>query len=227
MKSLSYFPFDQLGLRGNPFQTLTQSEWAALALLPASVRAAWARGDDLQIVGEKGYGKTTLLLGLAARARREGRTAAYERLPEGKRHFDMPGAAQDVFLLDEAQRLDRSGRRLLRSMPTRVQLVIGSHTDLRPELTDSGRVPTSIRLGNLEAAHLAEILQRRLRHFSRDESTGFCFTESAVAYLLSKFGANQRAMGALLYEYFPRLPAPGPIEANALATLADDLDRNN
>src|SRR5262249_26539331 len=111
----SYFPFHALGFRSNPFRALTDEEWAEIVVLPPELAAAAAeaeaRGGHLQILGDRGRGKTSALLGLAAAQRQAGKRAAYEYLPEGRDSFRTALAGLDVFLLDEAQRLNGAEQR--------------------------------------------------------------------------------------------------------------------
>src|SRR5262245_45267305 len=45
-----FFPFHAIGFQCNPFRALTDEEWAAVAVLPADLQEALARGfDHLQI----------------------------------------------------------------------------------------------------------------------------------------------------------------------------------
>lgn len=218
-----YFPFDDLGLSGNPFQSLLAEEWAQVAVLPEEVQAAWSQGGDLMVIGEKGRGKTTTLLGLARRAGEAGKRRAYERLPQGRGQFLTSATNLSVFFLDEAQRLNWRGKRQLTAIPSQVQLVIGSHTDLSPVLSRAGRRATTVLLDVLDHGQLAAILRRRLAYFSTEQPSRFQFADSAVTLLLESFGSDQRAMNGFLYEYFQRLPAPGVIEATDLRPLASQL----
>ena len=68
---------------------------------------------NLQVLGEKGYGKTTLLLYLTAQQRYAGRRVAYEWIPEDGRTFQTALTDLDCFFLDEAQRLTKKERKRL------------------------------------------------------------------------------------------------------------------
>ena len=71
-----YFPFHALGYQGNPFRAVTDDEWVALAILPDSIETV-VNHPHLQILGDKGHGKTTTLLALAARFQKQNQVVAY------------------------------------------------------------------------------------------------------------------------------------------------------
>src|SRR5574341_106883 len=105
----TFFPFHRLNLTRNPFGSLAPEEWAEIVILPREVIEAVEAGCKyFQIVGEKGRGKTSVLLGLKRLLVRKGipgAAIAYERIPEGGRHFHTALDGLEWFLLDEAQRL--------------------------------------------------------------------------------------------------------------------------
>ena len=52
-----YFPFHDLGLRANPFRTLTREEWVAVTVLPGQIsRILEGEIGHLQFRGQKGCG---------------------------------------------------------------------------------------------------------------------------------------------------------------------------
>src|SRR5512137_497992 len=75
----TYFPFHALGLQCNPFRALTDEEWGDIALLPEELLTLEPTAH-VQILGERGHGKTSLLMGLAAMGRQQHKKAAYEYL---------------------------------------------------------------------------------------------------------------------------------------------------
>ena len=213
-----YFPFHALGFHSNPFRALDDDEWAAIVLLPPALAEAAARGGHLQVLGERGRGKTSALLGLAAQWRSAGQRAAYEYLPEGRDGFKTVLAGLEVFLLDEAQRL-RGGerRRLLRAAAGGLRLVLGSHDDLTPLFARAGLPLASVRLEAGDTAHLAALLARRLDYSAlQPGQPGVTFEAGAVAFLASIFGSDLRAMERFLYEVFQDLEAPGTLTAEEL-----------
>jgi hypothetical protein len=60
-----YFPFRAIGYACNPFRALSLDEEATLAVLsPAVIAAFQGSADHVQILGEKGRGKSATLHGL-------------------------------------------------------------------------------------------------------------------------------------------------------------------
>ena len=214
----TYFPFHQLGLRANPFRALEDDEWAAIAVLPEAALRAAGQGGHLQVLGERGRGKTTTLLGLQARLRQAGQRTAYEYVPEGQNTFQAALAGSDVFLLDEAQRLTRNERnRLLGAARAGLRLMLGSHDDLEPLFAAAGLRLGSLRLENEGRAHLEAVLVRRVAFFALTPvAPGVTFEPGAVDYLHVQFGTDLRASERFLYEVFQTLTRPGPISAEQL-----------
>ena len=149
-----FFHFPHIGYRRNPFGALTDEEWMAIAVMPPTIEGILAAGfEHLQILGPMGIGKSTTLLALQAEfqnqnlqckdaeaQRKESVESAksavekitYEYLPEGQRHFVTDTSELDLFLLDEAQRLNWWQRRKLLKAASHLQLVFSSHEDLAP-----------------------------------------------------------------------------------------------
>ncbi len=222
-----YFPFHALGFKSNPFRALADDEWAEVAVLPDAVLSILASGfAHLQVLGEMGHGKTTILLGLAARFRREGKRVTYEYLPEGQCEFHTGLDGLDVFLLDEAQRLTVNERGRLTSTAQLagggLHLVLGSHDDVTPLFASRGLLLATVHLDDADSiSHLSAVLARRLDYFAlAQESPGATLTLDAVHYLHETFGGNLRAAQYFLYEVFQRLKHQGAITAEHLRVEA-------
>ena len=222
-----YFPFHALGFRCNPFRVLTDDEWADIAVLPDAVASVVESGfAHLQVLGPLGHGKTTILLGLAARFRREGKGVVYEYLPVGQLQFHTSLRGPDVFLLDEAQRLNRSERDRLLSAAQLAKggltLVLSSHYDLGLLFAKRGLPLTTVHLEATAAFdHLSAVLNRRLSYFALDKNApGATLTPDAVRCLHETCGGNLRAMQYFLYEVFQRLKSKGAISADYLRAEA-------
>ncbi len=224
----AHFPFQALGFQCNPFRALTDEEWAQVALVPAEALAA-AQTGHLQIIGPRGYGKTTLLLGLGAHFRRASQAVTYEYLAEGQTRFSATLAGLDIFLLDEAQRLaTRERRRLLDTLSQpgiSLHLLAGTHQDLGP-LFAVRRLPlATCRLEEASATHLRAVLERRLAFFALPGGAGVSLGPEAITYLHATYAGDLRAMELLLYEAFQQLtepgetPTPHEITASRLARL--------
>ncbi|MBI5303729.1 MAG: hypothetical protein HY868_16455 [Chloroflexi bacterium] len=215
-----YFPFHALGLQCNPFRALTDDEWADIAVLPDAFIATIERDNaHVQILGARGFGKTTMLLALAARFKRAGKRVAYEYRAEGQSRFTTDADSLDVFLLDEAQRLGSRERNRLLGAASHTRLVLGTHTDFTREFARHGLPLTALRLEPATAAHLAAILQTRLDYFARGESRAITFTPDAIQFLSQRFGGDLRALDHFLYDVFQRLERAEPITAERLRAI--------
>lgn len=214
-----YFPFHTFGLRRNPFGALTREEWAAVAVPPEPVAAALeAESGHVQILGEKGRGKTTALLWLTARLADRDERATYEYLPEGRHRFLTDPSGLACFLLDEAQRLSRrERRRLIRAAGEGTRLIFSSHLDLAKGFARHGLPLATIRLEEtITRQQFEAVLTRRLAYFALADDPGVSFTPGAVDVLWTAFGADLRALEACLYEVFQALDAPGPVTRSTL-----------
>ena len=80
-----FFPLLELGLRKNPFGALTPEEWVAVTVPPPILQTVLLDGfEHLQIIGDKGRGKSTTLRWLCHHFQSQGCKVAYERLPRWK-----------------------------------------------------------------------------------------------------------------------------------------------
>jgi chromosomal replication initiation ATPase DnaA len=217
-----YFPFHAIGFRCNPFRAVTDDEWVDIAVLPKPVAEIATKGFvNLQVLGEKGCGKTTTLLALAAQFKREGKRIAYEHIEEGRRQFTTEFGGLDVFLLDEAQRLsERERERLLAALSENgdgLHAVIGSHDDLTPFFARRDLPLTTVRYDTTTLAHLSAAIQGRLAYFALDADVPVTLSPEATRYLHETFGGDIRAVEMLLYEVFQRLRERGEIGVEMLS----------
>lgn len=206
MTTNQFFPFYSLGFRCNPFRALTDEEWVEVAVIPSSIQETLNNGyTNLQIVGEKGYGKTTILLIITAELKQSNRNATYEYIPENGRAFYTSLANLDHFLLDEVQRLTQNERKRLLSYSGRTRLILATHEDLTPLFTANNLPLTTIYLNKTGSAHLKAVLNNRLSYFSLEDTPPITFSDQDVQFLWNKFGRDFRAAEHYLYEYFQQL----------------------
>lgn len=204
-----YFPFRDLGYRCNPFRAVSDEEWAGLAIVPAAVEAALAE-RHVQILGDKGHGKTTTLLALAERFRRAGQRAAYEHLEIGQDQFTSDPAGLDVCLLDETQRLKRSERERLLKRACLPRLILAGHEDFTPWFNRFGLALATVRFDKYPPEHIAAVVARRLEFFSLDGAAAPAgVSPAAIQYLQAAFGGDVRAMEQVLYEGFEQMRLAG------------------
>lgn len=194
-----HLPFVHLNLRINPFGEATPDDRARLAVVDLPVLED---GGVLQIVGDCGRGKTTHLLALRA-AHPE---AAYERLDRGQtRCREVP--ATGLFLVDEAQELERSALRRL--LQRRGPLVLGTHFDLSPA---AGRPLPLMGLPDLGRGRLRQIVDRRIEWARRAEGPVPYVSDAMLDRLLARFGDDVRAIESALYDAIQTMKEPGHVE---------------
>lgn len=201
-----FFPFHALGFRCNPFRALTDEEWVEMAVISPQVQQTLNHSyTNLQILGEKGYGKTTLLLYLAAGKRKLGRLVAYEYIPEDGGAFQTPLQNLDYFFLDEAQRLAKKERRRLFEHMQGPGLIVASHENLAPLFAENKRPLTTIQLQDTGPDHLKAVLNKRLNYFSLENAAPTPLPQQTINQLWQKFGRNIRAAEHHLYEHYQNL----------------------
>jgi hypothetical protein len=152
----------------------------------------------VQFVGEKGFGKTTHLLAIAARFA----GSAYLHLPEGE-HRKIPTEGEPL-LVDEAQRLNLWQRlRLFQSDRT---LVLGTHRDFTRQLRRAGRCVLTLAADrDTDSARVSAILNARILAVRRTEGPTPQITEATANRLFRQYGSDLRSMQHSLYEIFQQL----------------------
>lgn len=152
----------------------------------------------VQFVGEKGFGKTTHLLAIAARFPE----SAYLHLPEGE-YRPIPATGEPL-LIDEAQRLTLWQRMwLFRSCRT---LILGTHRDFTRPLKRAGRsVLTLAADRHTDADRVSAILNARILAVRRSEGPTPRITQATANRLFLEFGSDLRSMQHSLYEVFQQL----------------------
>jgi len=234
-----FFHFPHIGYSRNPFGALTDEEWAAIAVLPPVIERFLEDGfDHLQILGPMGIGKSTTLLALQAWfteiPHRRGETGArpqyahppnsivYEYLPEGQRHFVTDTNNLDLFLLDEAQRLNWWQRRKLMKAASHLQLIISSHEDLTPLFAKKGLNLTGVDLsGEMDEGWITAVIHKRLSYFAIPNQPHAILTPAAITDLVETFGQNLRQMEYFLYEVWQQLDSTEPVDVTQLRLVID------
>ncbi|MCC6904437.1 MAG: hypothetical protein IT326_01245 [Anaerolineae bacterium] len=211
--------FRHLGYSRNPFGALTAVEWEAVAVPPLALLTLAERGfRALQVIAEKGRGKTTALRWLAAWARADGLSVAYERIPEEAHSFRTRLDALGLFCLDEAQRLDLPGwLNLLGAARNGLRLALGTHASHEWTFRLFGVPVETLRLEEIASReHLRAVLDRRLEVFALGGSTPRAWIDpAAVDWLAARHGADLRAIEWALYEAFQQAEGPICVDASA------------
>jgi hypothetical protein len=183
----------------------------------------------LQLLGPMGSGKTTTLLKLADELAQDGRRVAYEYLALGERDYQTDTSNFDIFLLDEAQRLNwRSRQRLLASVSQRSQsnlrLILSGHKDLTRVFRRRGLPLRTVVMDDvLTAAFYDQILARRLAYFALPGVAHTTIAPDAVQWLYETFYPNMRDAEYFLYEVWQRETAVRQITAVHLKKLFAEI----
>ena len=189
-------PFAHLNLRYNPFGELPDDERAALAVADlAPLRAHLdQRRAAVQLLGPPGHGKTTHLLAL----QRALPDAAYVRA-WSDRPLRLPKAA--VWLIDE---VDQCGLlRRIRLWGQARPVAVATHRDLGHELRAFGRPVLTVRPAAREV--LATLVARRIVAARRREGPTPVVGSATLQGLITRHGADVRAVFGELYERFQAL----------------------
>lgn len=197
---MTALPFAHLNLRRNPFGELTREERTQLAVveIQEALEHLTRPRASVQIVGEKGYGKTTHLLAIAGHFP----DCSYVHIPEGQRCV-IP-ASGDPLLIDEAQRLTLPQRwHLLRSGR---RLILGTHEDFAKALSRARRPVLTLAADRFtDAARVHRILNARIQSVRRDPGPTPSITEATASRLFAQFGSDLRSIEHSLYYVFQQL----------------------
>ena len=190
--------YAHLNLTRNPFGEASHAE--RMRLVVADVDDLVARlarpGFAVQLLAEKGRGKTSHILAIRARLP----DAPYVHVEE--RGF-TPVPRGRPLLVDEVQRLGRWRRRLL--FRRGVSLALGTHEDFSPELAAAGLEVRTIRPGETtDVDRLDAIVRRRLEWARRGPGPVPRVPRHALVRLLDEFGDDLRAIEGALYEAIQR-----------------------
>ena len=199
-------PFVHLNLRFNPFGELPLKYRAQLAVIdtaPLLEHLARPRAV-LQLIGEKGHGKTTHLLALKDCFS----AAGYVHFPEGKR---PPVPEGNPLILDEAQRIPWWQRRQLFQRP--VPLILGTHRDFTRQLQRMGRDVKTVQAGDkTDRQQLDKLVRQRIEFARRDPGPVPTVPLATIDQLLDQHGDDIRAIEGHLYDLFQHLERPCHVE---------------
>ncbi len=230
MQKRPFFFQHTLGFRRNPFGALDQVEWAAITVLSATLtKFLSSHFTHLQLLGSMGSGKTTTLLKLADQLSQTDCHLAYEYLAEGQKVYKTDTAVLSVFLLDEAQRLNRRERRRLLSAVTQhsqmdLRLLLSSHEDLTPLFRRWHQPLLSINMNEMLTAELyGRMLTRRLEYFALPNRAHTTLSVDAVQWLYDTFYPNMRDAEYFLYEVWQKETAVREVTAVHLKKLFAEI----
>ena len=197
---MTVLAFAHVNLRRNPFGELTRDERTQLAVVEIheALEHLTLPRSSVQIVGEKGHGKTTHLLAIASHFS----DSSYVHIPEGQRCV-IPTDGEPL-LIDEAQRLTLHQRwRLLRSSR---RLILGTHVDLAQGLSRAGRPVLTLEANRLtDADRVHTILNARIQFVRRAPGPIPSITKATASRLFAQFGSDLRSIEHSLYHDFQQL----------------------
>jgi hypothetical protein len=197
---LNALPFSHLNLRRNPFGELTAAERTVLAVVDCSEalqHLAMPRAV-VQVIGEKGFGKTTHLLALAAHFADN----AYVHIPEGQRG-EIPESGEPL-LIDEAQRLTLTQR--WQTFRSDRRLILGTHTDFQSVLRRADRPILTIAANQFtNELRVHTLLNARIQCARRDNGPIPSVTTSTASKLFRQFGSDIRSIEHAMYDTFQQL----------------------
>lgn len=201
---MASIPFIHLNLRRNPFGDFDAEERTQLANVELGsalehLRASsQSRTSALQIIGQKGYGKTTHLLSIATHFP----AAVYIHIPEGE-HVVIPTAGEPL-LIDEAQRLTLWQR--LWVFRSRRTLVLGTHRDFKHHLKWAGRAVLTLDAArHTTPERIEQILNDRIRSVRRSSGSIPVVTSATAQKLFALYGHDLRRIQHHLYDVFQNL----------------------
>lgn len=197
---MSGLPFFHLNLRRNPFGELTTAERTRLAIVEcdAAMQHLKSPRSVIQVVGERGYGKTTHLLALAAQFAEN----AYVHIPEGQ-HAAIPEQGEPL-LIDEAQRMTFVQQ--WKTFRSQRRLVLGTHSDFEPALRRVGRQVLTIAADQFtDASRVQNLLNARIEFARRDAGPIPQISQATALSLFRRFGSDIRSIEHSMYLTFQQL----------------------
>lgn len=224
-----YFPIWKLGYRSNPFRALTLDEWRHIALLPKELEQLVESPPPLtQLIGHKGTGKTSTLLGLQEAFRERSIPASYEYIPAGKDNFDMGAVDTRIILLDEAQRLSSHARKRLLSLHTSTgspgHIFLSTHEDLGMVAAQLNMPILTVALDYKDREFLESMIDRRLLFFQKTGHQGIRPTRAALDHAITVCGSDLRKLESLLYESFQTWDRQDAISKAHIMAMLNRMD---
>lgn len=152
----------------------------------------------VQIVGDKGFGKTTHLLALTRQFPDHG----YVHIPDGQR-VDIPDSGEPL-LIDEAQRLTLPQR--WKTFRSDRRLILGTHRDFSYALETAGRPVLTLYADRFtDATRVCTIFNVRIHSVRRTDGPIPSIKVETAARMFTEFGSDLRSMEHELYLIFQQL----------------------
>ena len=219
-----FFPLQKLGLKKNPFGVLSIEESVAVTVPLPAIDAVIKEGfEHLQIIGERGRGKSTTLHWLCQYFQEQGQSISYERLPRWQFNYHSDVSGLNCFALDEAQRLFiLNQHRLFKKMQGKC-LIIGTHISWERAFRRYGQEVTTVYIGDqTNRDQIQHILDKRLMVFATRKGVMIYFDDSAIDYLWDRWRDNLRGMEYFLYHVIQKRRDIGAITSSDLELVSQD-----
>jgi hypothetical protein len=196
----SGLPFSHLNLWRNPFGEFTVAERTAIAIVDCGQAVRHLNQDRavVQVIGEKGFGKTTHLLSIATYFSAN----AYVHIPERQR-VAIPASGEPL-LIDEAQRLTILQR--WQCFRSQRRLILGTHSNFEAQLRRAGRPVLTVAADQFTNETLVhKLLNARIEFSRRNTGSIPSITIETARKLFKQFGSDIRSMEHTMYSIFQQL----------------------
>ncbi len=203
--------FRAMGLDGNPFRDLRAAAAvrAFVASAPGAGPSVAAVADSsarfVQVIGAPGRGKSLFLAAVVRELEGRGLACLKRFLPPNGASFEEPGDGIDVCVLDEAQRLDRRGRRALREWVDAGdrRMIVATHEDLSRSL---GSDLETWQLAPVDGPQVEAVFRRRIE-LAGGDTERFRLQSRTARRLAAESDGSLRQVVELLYRVFESLDA--------------------
>lgn len=194
--------YSNLNLKKNPFGSLSYEDISfTFVLLPEIERIIYKlkKGNFLlQLIGNKGVGKTTQLLGIKTLIK--GCTYISDPI-----HLNVNTLPEDkILLIDEFQNIKK--RQIKSLIKSNVCIVSATHKDRSKDFSNRGYIVKNIIIEDIQVSLLQKIIDLRLNRFKRDNSMEIPAIPIKVIEGLSRnYGDNIREIICHLYNKIKNL----------------------
>lgn len=196
-------PFAHLNLRRNPFGSAEiedRPSWAVVEVDDIPTRLQQP-GFVVQIIGERGHGKTTHLMAIRAAIQRD---VPYFHLREGEPIPVLPDVP--LLFVDETQRMTPKQRSWL--FQKHRSSAIGTHEDHSEELRKADVDFVTIPAVGLSAEQLHKAANLRIETARRNSGPVPTLSRQTAQRLVDEFGGDVRTIESKLYDLIQQLEGP-------------------
>lgn len=199
-------PYLRIKLNANPFQIIDDPELLKRIVDPTLRKLAEELAADsidvIEILGERGWGKSTLLQLIRAEvALSNSPLWAWSYIPPERSRVELPKLPFEGWIIDEAQRLNRASRRDVMQHVLNKRLILGTHESYAPEAKTHNRPIRTVQLAAPTIDDLQAMLAQRVDAFAV-EPIQITLDTKAAELALRFSEQNRRTFEELLFEVF-------------------------